>query len=134
MVSRSMVERWLAPTRCKSSGSRGTSRYARRGRSRETPPALFLRVLRPSKAVLGVIVDESARLHVRVADGRPDELEATPEQLLAQRVRFSRLRGDILQGPTYAAPGRTVHEAPDERVERAELTLHSEKSTRVRNE
>src|SRR3954469_14436045 len=51
-----------------------------------------------------VVVDDADRLHERVADGRPDEAEAAPEQVLAQRL--------------------CVLEAPEVGVEAAELLLH----------
>ena len=41
--------------------------------------------LSPAEAVLNVVVDQSARLHERVADGRPHEPEAAPLQVLAHR-------------------------------------------------
>src|SRR4029434_10402635 len=41
-----------------------------------------------AKAVDGVIIDHASGLHMGVADGRADELEAALTQILSQRVGF----------------------------------------------
>ena len=48
-----------------------------------------------AKAGRDVVVDHADRLHERVADRRPDEAEAAPLQVLAQRLRLRGLGGQL---------------------------------------
>src|SRR5437899_10348334 len=50
-----------------------------------------------AEAAHDVVVDESRRLHERVADRRADEAEAAALQVLAHRARLGRLGGDLGQ-------------------------------------
>src|SRR5205814_4391111 len=65
----------------------------------------------------------SDRLHVGVADGRADELEAELEEVLAERVGLLGLRRDLVAA---IDAGASADEAPDIGVEAAELLLHRE--------
>jgi hypothetical protein len=49
-----------------------------------------------AKAGDAVIVDHASGLHMSVADGRADELEAALAQVLTQRIRFRAGGGIIL--------------------------------------
>src|SRR5258706_3869916 len=80
------------------------------------------------EAVPCVVIRHPDRLHVGVADGRADELEAALEQVLAQRIGLGGLDRDL------AAPEHdrlAADEAPEVGVEAAELLLHGEKGFRV---
>src|SRR4051812_11824298 len=76
-----------------------------------------------------MVVDHAHRLHIRVADGRADELEAPLEEVLAERVRLGGLGGH----PIVAIdPRSSVDESPDISIEAAELLLHREEGLRIR--
>src|SRR3954464_9035575 len=80
-----------------------------------------------AKAAVQMIVDYSHRLHEGVADGRADELEAALEEILAKGVGLGGLRRH-LAGAAPAVDDRfAADEAPDVRIEAAELALHGEK-------
>src|SRR3989441_9190389 len=92
--------------------------------ARARPPRMMM-ALRMSlaEAVGTVIVNHADRLHVRIADGRADELEAALEQILAQRIGLRRLHRDLVAAIN---PRPAADEAPDVGVEAAELFLHGE--------
>src|SRR5262245_5478874 len=104
-----------------------TCRNTRRANSRPGS-SLSARCSYMAEAGLRVVVGHADRLHVGVHDRRADELEAALQQVLAQRVRLRRLRGDLasLEDDRLAAD-----EAPDVGVEAAEFLLHGEKGQRV---
>src|SRR5712671_226972 len=87
-----------------------------------------VRVSYMAEAASRMIVGHPDRLHVGIADGRADELEAALEQVLAERVRFRGADGNLvsLQHDRLAAD-----EAPDIGVEAAEFLLYREKGARV---
>src|SRR5262245_8137480 len=78
-----------------------------------------------------MVVDHSDRLHEGVDDGGSDETEAAPLQILADRVREGGARRHLLHAPTPVLQRAPSGEAPEIRVERAELLLQGEKSARV---
>jgi hypothetical protein len=65
-----------------------------------------------------MVVDEPAPLHERVAHRRADEAEPATFELLRHRARGGRLRGDVLHPPSLAVDRRSVHERPEQLVER----------------
>src|SRR5439155_1260318 len=73
------------------------------GRSRELPVAETGRE---------VVVHHAGRLHVRVADGRSDELEAARLEVFAHRIRLRRRGGDLLQTAAAVDHGNAVDELP----------------------
>ena len=75
---------------------RGAARRRGQGQGRDDDlPAGQLRV---AEAADRVVVHEPGRLHEGVADGRPDEAEAAPLQLLAHRLRERRLGREARRG------------------------------------
>src|SRR5919204_2653588 len=88
---------------------------------------------RATKAVDGVVVHHPCRLHERVADRRADEAEATPLQILRQRTRLRRLRGDLRERAPLVDDRLAADERPEVRVERAVLLLYLEHALRVRH-
>ena len=117
-----------------SSASRAVRRATRSwstGSSSASSPSSGLDFL-PAPAADQVIVDEPARLHVRVHDRRAGELEAA----LLQRP--SRARRTASTSPGSASlvfqrftTGLPSTNAPDELVERAELRLTSSRNARA---
>src|SRR2546425_7080253 len=97
--------------------------------ARARPPRMMM-ALRMSlaEAVGTVIVNHADRLHVRIADGRADELEAALQQILAQRIGLRRLRRHLVAAIDQRL---SVHKAPDISVEAAELFLHREEGLGV---
>ena len=70
--------------------------------------------LGPRPAAGKVVVHDPARLHGRVGGGRPHEAEAAPLELLGQRGRLGRERGEVGQRarrPAPAASGRATRPA-----------------------
>ena len=60
-----------------------------------------------AEAARQMVVDQAARLHQRVADGRPDEAEAAALQRLAHRLRGRRAGRHLGERrPSGSAPGR----------------------------
>src|SRR5439155_1433216 len=84
-------------------------------------------------AVDDVVVDEARRLHERVADRRPDETEAAPLQILAQRLRLGRLRRDLAECLPAVYERGAADEAPEIGVEAAVLLADGERRARVRD-
>src|SRR5689334_23071362 len=78
-----------------------------------------------------MVVDEAARLHVRVEDGRAGELEAPLLQLLRQGVGLPAARGDLRDAPPAVPDGLPSHEAPGEGVEGSLLLLQLQEGARV---
>src|SRR5688500_13389099 len=78
-----------------------------------------------------MIVDHAGRLHEGVADGRADEAEATPAQLLAHAVGYRRGRGHLGRAAPAVAPRRAVDEGPQVRIEAARLADQRERGARV---
>jgi hypothetical protein len=74
-----------------------------------------------------VIVDHPDRLHVRVDDGRADERESTPLQVLAEGVGFGRGCRDLPHRLPAILPGAASDESPAVRVEASEFFLDCEK-------
>src|SRR5688572_30120885 len=89
------------------------------------------RDLAPAEAVLNVIVYHADRLHERVQDRGAHERESPAAQVLAERVRLARGRGDVAKRGPSALNRLAAHELPDVRVERAALFLQREEGTRV---
>src|SRR5947208_15311882 len=83
------------------------------------------------EAVDRVVVDEADGLHEGVADRRPDETKATLLQVLAQSARLRRLGRDLADGSPRADDRLAVHEAPEIRVQAAELGAQLEHALRV---
>src|SRR5437660_1086774 len=81
----------------------------------------------PAKAVHDVIVDETAGLHERVADRRPDEPEAALLQVLAHRLRLGGLGRDLAEPLPPVHPRLAADEAPQVLTE----TLQLEHTPRV---
>ena len=80
-----------------------------------------------AKAVDGVIVDHAGGLHMGVADGRADELEAALVQILTQRIGFRAGGRIILQSAESVDHGRMINEAPDIGRKAAEGCLYVKK-------
>src|ERR1700752_2155764 len=79
-----------------------------------------------------VVVDDADRLQEGVDDRGPDEEEAAPLELLAERVGGPGARGH--RAPARAALDRlAAGEVPKEPVEAAELALDSQESPGVRD-
>ena len=81
-----------AASRTPPSGRRGGGRARARRRSRSRSAARRRPHALPAvaEAARDMIVDEPGRLHERVADGRPDEAEPAPLEVLAHRLRLGR--------------------------------------------
>src|SRR5436190_13645184 len=92
------------------------------------PPAVQIL---PAPAPYDVVVHEARGLHVGVHDGRAYEGEAAPLQVLAQRVGLARARRNLAHALPAVALRLAADEAPDVRVEGAELLLHLQERTRV---
>jgi hypothetical protein len=91
-----------------------------RPRPRQQPGRQLLHGANPTRgpeAVDGVVVDEPGGLHQRVADGRADEAEAAPLQLLAHRLRFVGLRRQLGKLPPAADERLAADERPQQRRE-----------------
>ena len=78
-----------------------------------------------------MIIHHAYRLHERITDRRPYELESSLFQIAAQRVRI-RSRGWKRRAP-LSALRRSVHESPDIFFKTAELLLNLEEDFRVFN-
>jgi len=76
------------------------------------------------RAADDVVVDEAGRLHERVADRRPDELEAACGQRFRQRQRFRACGRNVRKVASPALPRHAVDERPDERREAADIRLY----------
>src|SRR3972149_4033647 len=73
-----------------------------------------------------MVVHQADRLHECVTDGRPDELEAAPHEVLRQGLRDPRPRRHLPDGMPAVADRMPADEAPQVRVEGSELLLHGE--------
>src|SRR5204863_4969495 len=80
-----------------------------------------------AKAAIEVIVDHADRLHKGIADGRADEFEAALEEILAKGIGFGGLRRHLSRAVATIEHRSAADEAPDVRIEAAELPLHGEK-------
>src|SRR5438445_4235203 len=90
--------------------------------ARARPPRMMMALrMRLAEAVRAVIIDQADRLHVRVADGRADELETALQKILAQCIGLRRLHRHLVAAIDQRF---SVHEAPIISVEAAELFLH----------
>jgi len=69
------------------------------------------------ETVYGVIVDHADRLHESITDRRPDELEAAPLEILAERLRRGAAGRDLIQPAPAVDDGRATDELPDIGVE-----------------
>src|SRR5437764_5008849 len=83
------------------------------------------------KAVDRVVVHEADGLHEGVADRRPDEAKAALLQILAESARLRRLGRELADGSPRADDRLTVHEAPEVRVEAAELGAQLQHPLRI---
>ncbi len=68
-----------------------------------------------------MIVDQARRLHERIADRRTGETKAAATEIVAQRPRLGRRGGYVGGAPPPIDQRRATDEAPDVRVEAAEL-------------
>src|SRR5262245_51979847 len=84
-----------------------------------------------AEAVDQVVVDHADRLHVRIDDGRADEVETALLEIFAEGVGRLGSRRNIPDGTPTILDGPPVDEAPLVRVEASELLLHPEKRARV---
>src|SRR6187455_3867656 len=73
------------------------------------------------EAVDRMVVDEPARLHERVADRRADEPEATLLHVLAHRLRFRGLGGDLRNRLPAVHDRVAADEAPEVLAQALEL-------------
>src|SRR5207249_9352994 len=73
-----------------------------------------------------MVVHHSDRLHVRIADRRPDKPEASTLQVLAHPVRLLGSRRDLFQGSPPAPFRSRTREPPDVRVKAPELLLNGQ--------
>src|SRR5215471_3877502 len=80
-----------------------------------------------AKAVDGVIVDHAGGLHMGVADGRADELEAALVQILTQRIGFRAGGRIILQSAESVDHGCMINEVLDIGRKAAEGCLYVKK-------
>jgi len=78
-----------------------------------------------SKAMHQVIVHHPGGLHVRITNGRADEIESALLQVLAHRVRDARSGRDVFHRARVVDDRAALHETPDVTVEAAEFFLHS---------
>src|SRR5262249_18339104 len=78
-----------------------------------------------------MIVHHAHGLHVCVADGRADELEATAAQVLAPGIGLAGGRGDLLHVTKAVLDRRTADKVPHVGGKRTELFLHGEEAARV---
>src|SRR4249920_2796128 len=69
------------------------------------------------EAVDRVIVDHADCLHERVADCRPDELEASTLKILAQRIGLRRSRRNLHVPPPPVHARRPADKCPDIGIE-----------------
>src|SRR6267142_4588974 len=65
-----------------------------------------------------VVIHHAHRLHEGIADGRPDEAEATRRQGVAHRVGFTGARREVAERAAVILFGSPAHEAPEKRAER----------------
>src|SRR5688572_27646806 len=84
-----------------------------------------------AEAVDRMVVHQPDRLHERVTDGGPHELEVPAQQVAAERIGFRRARGDLTERAPVVHPRRPADEAPHVRVEAAELALYPKECFRV---
>src|SRR5882672_2668524 len=70
-------------------------------------------------AVALMFIDDSHGLHERIANGRPDETETAPFEILAHRVAVNRRLGNVAQIQGPAAQHLAARELPEVVVERA---------------
>src|SRR5258708_2675044 len=87
----------------------------RRGRSTRRDLRRF--ACRPAVAL--EFIDDSHGLHERIANGRPDETETAPFEILAHRVAVNRRLGNAAQIQWPAAQHLAARELPEVVVERA---------------
>src|SRR5437867_12228753 len=73
-----------------------------------------------------MVVHHSDRLHVGIADRRPDKREASTLQVLAHPVRLLGSRRDLFQGSPPAPFRSRTCEPPDVRVKAPELLLNGQ--------
>ena len=96
-----------------------------RGGKLETCRHNLIRALPANLLVPGttdeMIVDHAGRLHERVADRGADELEPPTFQILAHRIRLRRPGRHILRRLASVVPRLPAREAPQMRIEAAEL-------------
>src|SRR5260370_5609547 len=78
-----------------------------------------------------MIIDQSSRLHHRVANRRSHELESAPDQLLANRVRVLGPRRNLLRRPPRINSRTPTNQSPDIFVETAKLRLNRDKRFRI---
>src|SRR5688572_19743474 len=78
-----------------------------------------------------VVVHHAHALHIRVHDGRADELETALLQILAERVRFLGRRADVAVLLVRVLDDLPADETPDVAVERAELLAELQELPRV---
>ena len=74
-----------------------------------------------AEAVDHVVVDHADRLHERVADGRPAELEAPLLERLRHRTRFGRLGRDLGERAPTIEDGLALDELPEKARSAARL-------------
>src|SRR3989442_12595840 len=89
--------------------------------ARTKPPRMMMALrMSPAEAFRAMVVDHADRLHVGIADGRADELEAALREILAQRIGLHRLHRHLVAAVDQRL---SFHKAPDISVEAAELLL-----------
>jgi hypothetical protein len=84
-----------------------------------------------SEAIDGVIIDHAHGLHEGIADGRPDEFEASAQQISAQGIRLRRARGNLLGRSPPVHPRCATDEAPHVGVKTPELALYRKEGLRI---
>ena len=77
-----------------------------------------------TKATLRMVIDHAGGLHMGVDNRRSDELEATLFEIFTQGVRLAAGGRIIFQGFKTIDDRLAANEAPDVRVEAAELILN----------
>src|ERR1700687_2494933 len=87
--------------------------------------------LRVSEAINGVIIDHAHRLHKGVADGRPDELETSAQQISAQGIRLRRPRGNLLERSPLVHPRCATDKAPHVGIKTPEFVVYRKKGLRI---
>jgi hypothetical protein len=78
-----------------------------------------------------VVVDESGRLHERVADGGAREGESAAPQIAAELARASRLGRDLTRRAAAVLDGASADRAPEICRKASVLTLDREEDARV---
>src|SRR5215469_9026387 len=87
----------------------------------------------PAETLHDVIVDHPYCLHEGIANGCPGKGETSTLQLLAHRVRFPGLCGNVLQALPGVLTRLSIDKLPEKRIETARVGLDREKRACILN-